>query len=71
MMNDEELCSSVLEELITFWHFHRRFDANIVDLARHVSVSRDTVYRWLNRKALPRPHKAMLIAEWLEFRNKA
>ena len=69
-MNDEEFCSSVMEELRTFWHFHRRFDANIVDLARYVSVSRGTIYNWLNGRSLPKPHKAILIAEWLERRKK-
>jgi len=69
-MNDNELCRSVMEELRKFWHFHRRFDANIVDLARYVSVSRGTVYNWLNGKSLPKPLKVSLIAEWLERRNR-
>ena len=69
-MNDEELYRSVMEELRTFWHFHRRFDADIVGLARHVSVSRGTIYNWLNGRSLPKPNKARLIAEWLERRRK-
>ena len=55
----------VLEELIAFWQYHKGFNANISDLAKHVSVSRDTVYRWLNRKALPKDKKILQIKEWL------
>ncbi len=60
----------VLERLIKFWSFHRRFDANIKDLAAFCEVSRDTVYRWLNRKALPKPAKAVRIADWLARRGE-
>ena len=59
------LCEIVADDLIQFWKVHRRFDANIKSLAQHASVSRDTVYRWLNRKVLPKPSKAVLIREWL------
>ena len=69
-MNDEELCNRIMEDLRTFWRFHRRFDADIVGLARHVSVARGTVYNWLNGRSLPKSHKARLIAEWLERRKK-
>ena len=55
----------VLEELIAFWQFHKGFDANISDLAKYVGVSRDTAYRWLNRKALPKEKKILQIKEWL------
>ena len=55
----------VLEELIAFWKYHKGFDANISDLAKYVDVSRDTVYRWLNRKALPKEKKILQIKEWL------
>ncbi len=57
------------ERLIAFWERHRGFDANMADLARSVGVSRDTVYRWLRRKALPRETKAILIEEWLNRRQ--
>jgi len=66
---DKEFCFRVTDELIRFWKFHRRFDANIKSLAEHASVSRDTVYRWLNRKALPKLQKARLVDEWLRKRN--
>jgi len=62
----EEINRTVLvERLITYWRFYKRI-ANIADLAKHVQVSRDTVYRWLNRKALPRDEKLSLIKEWLD-----
>ena len=54
-----------LERLISYWKFHRGFDANIADLAKNAEVSRDTVYRWLNRKALPKASKIPLIERWL------
>ena len=55
----------VLEELIAFWQYHKGFDANISGFAKYVGVSRDTVYRWLNRKALPKEKKIRQIKEWL------
>ncbi len=55
----------VLEELIDFWRYHKGFDANISGFAKYVGVSRDTVYRWLNRKAHPKEKKIILIKEWL------
>ena len=55
----------VIEELIVFWQYHRGFDANISGFAKYVGVSRDTVYRWLNRKALPKEKKIIQIKEWL------
>jgi hypothetical protein len=64
----EEYCYKINERLINFWEFHRGFDANIADLSRYSNVSRDTVYRWLNRKSLPKPTKAHLIEEWLNKR---
>jgi transcriptional regulator with XRE-family HTH domain len=60
---------STLERLIKFWQFHRGFDANMADLARYTRVSRDTVYRWLNRKAQPKEQKITLIKEWLDLQN--
>lgn len=60
---------AVTERLISFWERHRGFDANMADLARSTGVSRDTVYRWLNRKALPKPTKVRLIEEWLNKRR--
>jgi len=60
---------SIVERLIAYWRFHRGFDANIADLAKHVKVSRDTVYRWLNRKASPKEKKLKLIKEWLDKRE--
>jgi len=64
-----DYCAQVADKLIGFWRIHRRFDANIKDLARYAGVSRDTVYRWLNRKALPKRQKAQLIEEWLGKRK--
>lgn len=55
-----------MEDLIVYWQMHRQFDANIADLAKYARVSRDTVYRWLNRKCLPKPQKLKLIQEWLD-----
>ncbi len=69
-MTNEEFISGITDRLIDFWRFHRKFDANIKDLARYAGVSRDTVYRWLNRKALPKPAKAKLIEEWLKERGE-
>ncbi|MFC1698569.1 helix-turn-helix transcriptional regulator [Candidatus Omnitrophota bacterium] len=57
--------NQTISELIAYWQTHRQFDANIADLAKYVRVSRDTVYRWLNRKSLPQPQKQKLIQEWL------
>jgi transposase len=61
----EDYCNDVAERLISYWEFHRGFNANISDLAHQVNVSRDTVYRWLNRKALPKLMKAHAVEEWL------
>ncbi|MBL7085095.1 MAG: hypothetical protein ISS43_03180 [Candidatus Omnitrophica bacterium] len=57
--------SEITERLIAYWQIDRHFDANMADLARYARVSRDTVYRWLNRKAQPRAQKDRLIQEWL------
>ncbi|MEI6632859.1 MAG: helix-turn-helix transcriptional regulator [Chlamydiota bacterium] len=62
-------CRCAADKLIEFWKIHRRFDANIRDLARDAGVSPDTVYRWLNRKAIPKPAKAQLIESWLNKSN--
>jgi len=40
-------------------------------LASQAGVSRDTVYRWLKGKVVPRPGKAKLIEEWLNKRAAA
>jgi len=68
-MNDDSRLEKVSGRLIAYWERHRGFDANMADLARFTGVSRDTVYRWLNRRALPRPAKALLIEEWLNKQN--
>ena len=57
--------NDTVERLIAYWQMHRHFDANMADLARYARVSRDTVYRWLNRKSQPKEHKIKLIEEWL------
>ncbi len=67
-MNGDPRIQTVAARLIAYWERHRGFDANMADLARSAGVSRDTVYRWLNGKALPRPGKALLIEEWLSRR---
>ena len=59
----------VTGRLISFWEVHRGFDANISSLAECAAVSRDTVYRWLNRKAYPREGKVELIKHWLGKRE--
>jgi len=66
MGTEKEAC----ERLISYWLIHRKFDANIIDLAKHAGVSRDTIYRWINRKALPKEDKAALICSWLDEREK-
>lgn len=67
-MHDQS-AGEVAERLIAFWKIHRRFDANIRALAEYAHVSPDTVYRWLNRKAVPKPAKARLIESWLDARK--
>ena len=57
--------NDTMGKLITYWQFHRHSDANMAGLARYARVSRDTVYRWLNRKAQPTAQKDKLIREWL------
>ena len=59
----------VTERLISFWEVHRGFDANMSSLAESAAVSRDTVYRCLNRKAYPREGKIELIKRWLGKRE--
>jgi DNA-binding phage protein len=58
-----------IERLVAYWQMHRHFDANIASLAKYARVSRDTVYRWLNRKAQPKEQKLKLIKEWLSQRQ--
>ena len=57
--------NETLERLIAYWQMHRHFDANIADLSRYARVSRDTVYRWLNKKVQPKEQKVKVIEEWL------
>jgi transcriptional regulator with XRE-family HTH domain len=64
-----DFCVKTTGRLISFWKFHRGFDANMADLARFTGVSRDTVYRWLNLKAYPRDDKARRIDLWLKERE--
>lgn len=61
----KEETNETIDKLIAYWQLHRYFDANIAELARYARVSRDTVYRWLNKKVQPREQKAKLIQEWL------
>ncbi|MCX6355265.1 MAG: LacI family DNA-binding transcriptional regulator [Candidatus Aureabacteria bacterium] len=65
-----DFCARIAVSLIEYWKIHRRFDANIKDLAKHAGVSRDTAYRWLNKKALPKHEKAQLIKSWLNQKQK-
>jgi len=62
---DKNQTNDTMGRLIAYWQLHRQFDANIADLASYVRVSRDTVYRWLNRNAQPKEQKVKLIQEWL------
>ena len=61
----QKQANETIERLVSYWQLHRHFDANIADLARYARVSRDTVYRWLKGKALPKQQKLKLIQEWL------
>ncbi|MCQ9208164.1 MAG: hypothetical protein NG712_02165 [Omnitrophica bacterium] len=61
--------NETIERLTAYWQLHRQFDANMADLARYAKVSRDTVYRWLNRKVQPKEQKLQLIQEWLNQRE--
>jgi len=70
LQKPSERCVKVTDQLISFWGFHRGFDANMTSLARFSGVSRDTVYRWLNRKAYPREDKVRRIDEWLSKREQ-
>ncbi|MBN3038496.1 MAG: helix-turn-helix domain-containing protein [Candidatus Omnitrophica bacterium] len=63
--------NATMERLIAYWQVHRQFDANISDLAKYARVSRDTVYRWLNKKATPKEQKLKLIEEWLRQKDSA
>jgi len=65
----EEEAKKTVERLLAYWQLHRQFDANMADLARYTRVSRDTVYRWLNRKAVPKQQKIKLIQEWLSQKS--
>jgi len=65
-----DFCAKIAMSLIEYWKMHRKFDANIKDLAKYVKVSRDTAYRWLNRKALPKYSKAQLIQSWLNQKQQ-
>ncbi|UCB56522.1 MAG: hypothetical protein JSV30_04755 [Candidatus Omnitrophota bacterium] len=60
--------NATIEKLIAYWCSYRQLGSNISDLARYVKVSRDTAYRWLNRKAQPKEQKLQLIQEWLRQR---
>ena len=57
---------ATIERLLAYWRFHKGFDANMADLAKYAGVSRDTLYRWLNRKAVPKDNKLKLINQWLD-----
>lgn len=61
--------AETVDLLIDFWKLHRGLDANMKSLAEYCGVSRDTVYRWLNRRALPRSGKAELVVDWLRSRG--
>jgi DNA-binding phage protein len=62
--NDAE---ATVTQLIAFWSFYRKTaTCNISDLANYTHVSRDTVYRWLNKKAKPKMNKIELIKNWIE-----
>ena len=61
--------NETVQRLIAYWQLHKQFDANMADLAKYARVSRDTVYRWLNRKAQPKGQKLRLIQEWLNRKN--
>ena len=34
--------NDIMEDLISYWQFHKQFDANITDLAQYTRVSRNT-----------------------------
>lgn len=66
---DKIQTNDTTEKLIAYWQLYRQFDANMAHLARYAKVSRDTVYRWLNRKVQPKEQKLQLIQEWLSQTN--
>lgn len=57
--------------LINFRNFIQGFgpENTMTNLANYCLVSRDTLYRWLNRKSSPKEIKAVLIEEWLTKRD--
>lgn len=71
MKNETKHAETIVDQLISYWQHHRGFDANIADLAKSSGVSRDTVYRWLKRKSLPKDPKLILISEWLDQRKNS
>ncbi len=61
--NDAE---TTVTQLIAFWSFYKKTSTcNISDLANYTNVSRDTVYRWLNKRAKPKKDKLELIKTWV------
>lgn len=63
-VNDTE---ATVVQLIAFWSFYKKTAiCNISDLANYTNVSRDTVYRWLNKRAKPKKDKIELIKSWVE-----
>ncbi len=58
---------AIVVRLIAFWSFYKKTAiCNILDLANYTNVSRDTVYRWLNKRAQPKKNKIELIKSWIE-----
>lgn len=67
MKKETDDAEAIVDQLIAFWSFYKKTAiCNISDLANYANVSRDTVYRWLNKRAKPKKDKIELIKRWME-----
>lgn len=67
MKKETDDTEAIVDQLIAFWSFYKKTAiCNISDLANYANVSRDTVYRWLNKRARPKKGKIELIKGWIE-----
>ena len=67
MKKEVDDAEATVLQLIAFWSFYKKTAiCNISDLATYTNVSRDTAYRWLNKRVKPKKDKIELIKRWLE-----
>lgn len=67
MKKEVDDVEATVVQLKAFWSFYKKTAiCNISDLANYTNVSRDTVYRWLNKRAKPKKDKIELIKSWVE-----